>query len=91
MLKRLVFVAVTVGLVSACSSSPKPGSVTEHKAALAKVATLTAQADANPMLAPWGGPYGGVPPWDAVKADLFPGAFDLGLTLLLAEIDVVAE
>jgi len=63
---------------------------TAHRAALAEVAKLKTQADANPMLAAWKGPYGGVPPWDKAKADLFPKAFTLGLALLLAEVDAIA-
>jgi peptidyl-dipeptidase Dcp len=90
MRKLNLVAAITLGLNLACSSSPKPAFSAEHAAALAKVATLKPQADANPMLAAWGGPYGGVPPWDGVKADQFPAAFDLGLNLLLAEIDVIA-
>lgn len=34
---------------------------------------------ANPLLAPWTGPYGGVPPWDKVKPELFPAAFEAAL------------
>ena len=62
-----------------------------HRAAVAEVAKLTARADGNPMLAAWSGPYGGVPPWDRVKAESFPAAFELGLSLLLAEVAAVAE
>ena len=32
----------------------------------------TALADKNPMLAPWTGPYEGVPPWDKMDPELFP-------------------
>ncbi len=55
-----------------------------------EVARLRAEADTNPMLAPWTGPYGGVPPWDQVAVDKFGPAFTKGLALLLAEIDVIA-
>jgi hypothetical protein len=34
---------------------------------------------ANPLLADWTGPYGGVPPWDQVKPELFPGAFEVAI------------
>jgi len=64
---------------------------TAHRPADAEVAQLTARANDNPMLAPWSGPYGGAPPWDGVRAELFPAAFELGLALLLAEVDAIAE
>jgi peptidyl-dipeptidase Dcp len=97
---RLVFV-VTLALVSACgrSHTPSPvstgttaatGSEAAHRAAVAEVTKLTAKANENPMLAPWRGPYDGVPPWDQAKAGVFPGAFELGLSLLLAEVDAIA-
>jgi peptidyl-dipeptidase Dcp len=59
--------------------------------ARAEVARLAAEADRNPLLAAWTGPYGGVPPWDQVKTERFPAAFTTGLGLLQAEIDVIAH
>ena len=78
--------AMLVTGLAACSAAPKP-----DPALAAKVATLKAKADADPILAEWTGPFGGVPPWDKAKADQFPAAFQTGLDLLLAEIDVVAQ
>jgi hypothetical protein len=89
----------------ACTPAPGPGpqptastsptgstaaAVSPHDAARARVAELASRADANPTLAAFTGPYGGVPAWDKVKPDLFPAAFELGLALLLAEVDVIA-
>jgi peptidyl-dipeptidase Dcp len=61
-----------------------------HERAKAEVARLRAEADRDPMLAAWTGPYGGVPPWDKVKASLFPAAFDTGIRLRAAEVAVIA-
>ena len=33
----------------------------------------------NILLAEWTGPYDGVPPWDQVKPELFPQAFQFGI------------
>ncbi len=60
-------------------------------AAIADVKRLTALANQDPLLVDWSGPYGGVPPWDKLNAAAFPKAFELGLQLLLAEVDVIAE
>ena len=70
----------------ACATVPRP-----DPALAEKVSSLKAKADADPMLAEWTGPFGGVPPWDKAKADLFPAAFQTGLDLLLAEVDVIAQ
>jgi peptidyl-dipeptidase Dcp len=59
--------------------------------ALAEVKRLTEIADKDPLLAPWTGPYGGVPPWDKLDVAGFGKAFETGLALLLAEVDVIAE
>jgi len=52
--------------------------------------TLREQAASDPLLAPWSGPYGGVPPWDHVKVEGFGAAFTLGIELLRAEIASIA-
>ena len=62
-----------------------------HAAARAEVARLTTEADKNPLLAAWTGPYGGVPPWDKIKSDRFPAAFATGVALRAAEVDVIAN
>lgn len=46
---------------------------------------------ANPLLAPWTGPYGGVPPWDKVKPELFPAAFEAALAERKQDYDRIAN
>lgn len=103
--KRLALAVVALWLSSSCGPAPSglppaqpPKEVPKvtpnqdpHRAALAEVARLRALADKDPMLAEWTGPYGGVPPWDKVKAELFPKAFETGLALLLAEVEAIAQ
>ncbi|QYO66573.1 M3 family metallopeptidase [Leptolyngbya sp. 7M] len=45
---------------------------------------------ANPLLAEWVGPYGGVPPFDKVKVADFKPAIEAGMAESLAEIDKIA-
>ena len=82
---RSLICAATLVTAAACHYQ-KPG-----PAPSAEVTRLTALADADPMLAPWTGPHGGVPPWDKAKADLFPTSFQTGIDLLLAQIDDIAS
>ncbi len=49
-----------------------------------------AQAN-NPLLADWTGPYGGVPPWDKVKPELFPAAFEVSLAERAADYHKIAD
>ncbi|KQR84053.1 M3 family metallopeptidase [Sphingomonas sp. Leaf343] len=53
---------------------------------------VAAPAEAvNPLLADWDGPYGGVPPWDKVKPELFPAAFTAALAERAAEYRRIAD
>ena len=45
----------------------------------------------NPLLAEWKGPYGGTPPFDQVKPELFPAAFQAGIELRRAEIAAIVN
>ncbi len=45
----------------------------------------------NPLLAPWPGPHGGVPPWDRVQPALFTPAFEAAIAEERAEIAKIAE
>jgi peptidyl-dipeptidase Dcp len=53
--------------------------------------TATAAVASNALLQDWAGPYDGVPPWDQVKPELFPQAFQAGIDQLLSETDVIAD
>src|SRR5512134_45125 len=70
---------------------PKPAGPSAHATAFARVKRLTEIADKDPVLAAWTGPYGGVPPWDKLNVASFGKAFETGLALVLAEVDMIAE
>src|SRR5262245_4257527 len=65
---------------------PVDPAVEAHAQAKENVVRLRADAEKDPLLAPWTGSYGGVPPWDKVKTPLFPPAFTAGLALQTAEV-----
>ncbi|MFT4934883.1 MAG: peptidyl-dipeptidase Dcp [Pseudoalteromonas distincta] len=48
-------------------------------------------ADGSPLLAPWNGPYGGVPPFDQVKIADFAPALEAAMALELEEIEAIAS
>jgi peptidyl-dipeptidase Dcp len=45
----------------------------------------------NPLLAPWSGPHGGVPPFDQVKVEHFKPALESGMAAQLAEVEKIAN
>ncbi|CAN5607007.1 M3 family metallopeptidase [soil metagenome] len=50
-------------------------------------AAVVAEPAANPLLAAWAGPYGGVPPFDKVKVNDFKPALETAMAENLTEID----
>jgi len=47
--------------------------------------------ETNPLVAPWSGPFGGVPPFDKVKIEHFKPALEIAMAERLAEIDRIAD
>lgn len=45
----------------------------------------------NPLLQPWPGPYGGVPPWDQVRVDQLVDQFQVALKAAQQEIQAIAD
>ena len=56
----------------------------------AEAADMSTSKD-NPLLAPWTGPYGGVPPFDKAKVEYLAPALEAGMAEQLAEIDRIAN
>ena len=69
-----------------------PAPLASSAAPLASSAPVAAAAPApaNPLLAPWTGPYGGVPPFDKVLVSQLEPAIDQAMTLALAGVDRIA-
>lgn len=59
-------------------------------AARAAPSPTPATRDGNPLLAPWFGPYGGVPPLDRVRIEDFEPALQAGMALQRREIAAIA-
>jgi peptidyl-dipeptidase Dcp len=54
-------------------------------------AQTPAAANANPLLANWVGPYGGVPPFDRVQIAYFKPALETAMSENLAEVQKIAN
>ena len=56
------------------------------------MSTVTAPAaSANPLVAQWVGPYGGVPPFDKVRVEDFKPALEAAMAENLAEVERIAN
>jgi peptidyl-dipeptidase Dcp len=58
--------------------------------ALPALAGKDPKMTSNPLLAPWVGPHGGVPPFDHVTVPLLETAVEEGMRLHLKEVDAIA-
>lgn len=54
-------------------------------------ARANADAETNPLLADWEGPYGGVPPFDKVQVALFKPALESAMMQNLMEVEAIAK
>ena len=70
--------------VLGCNSVSNP----ENRAQAAQPAK---SVSSNPLLAPWTGPFGGLPPLDRVKIADFKPALEAAMAEELAEIDAIAN
>jgi peptidyl-dipeptidase Dcp len=50
-----------------------------------------AAASENPLIAPWSGPYGGVPPFDRVRVEDMKPALEEGMAMQLTEVEQIAS
>jgi peptidyl-dipeptidase Dcp len=64
-----------------------PGAAAPAAASAPKAMEATA---VNPLIAPWTGPYGGVPPFASVKVEHFKPALEAGMAAQLGAIDAIA-
>ncbi|MFM8480576.1 MAG: M3 family metallopeptidase, partial [Gammaproteobacteria bacterium] len=55
------------------------------------VTAATAATPTNPLLDPWAGPYGGVPPFDKASPALLAPALEAGMAAHLAELERIAN
>jgi len=58
---------------------------------MAKDGTASTGVGTNPLVAPWRGPYGGVPPWDQLRPELFSDAFTVAVVEERSEIEAIAS
>lgn len=87
----LVGVGLLIGSISPTlflgDASAAPPSSSQNASAPAASASM----NESPLLSPWAGPYGGVPPWNEVRADEFQAAFQSAIALAEQDVDAIAN
>lgn len=85
-MKRVLFTAAS-GLAMSLSM---PAAVNAQEAEMTTNGEMTS-AETNPLLAEWTGPFEGVPPWDQMAPEYFPGAFEAAMEEMRAEVQAVID
>ena len=81
--------ALSLSLLAGCGEQAADPKATTA-AAPAPAAAPAADVAANPMLAAWTGPYGGVPPFDQMRVDQVKPAMETAMAAHLKELDAIA-
>ena len=79
-------IAATAAMASAAADE----AAAEALAAPPQPAPAAVPVPDNVLLQPWPGPYDGVPPWDKVRIEQFPQAFQFGIDEQRREIEAIA-
>lgn len=85
---KLINLAATASLIALAAGLPALAA--EAPAKTEEAMTKHAVALDHPMLAPWAGDYGGLPPWDKVNVADFVPAFETAIAAAEAEIGAIA-
>ena len=81
-------------LAASCGGAPDQPPASPSAAAAAPGASVTASTTPksdNPLLAPWTGPYGGLPPFANVKVAHFRPALEAGMDAMRKEVAAIAD
>ncbi|MCM2371349.1 M3 family metallopeptidase [Aporhodopirellula aestuarii] len=82
---RTSFLMLSAGVLAA--AAPTASSAPNEPLVTASSETVME----SPLLAPWTGPYGGVPPFKSVRVDEFTAAFDFAIDAAKREIEAIAD
>ncbi|HXH53468.1 MAG TPA: M3 family metallopeptidase [Sphingomicrobium sp.] len=93
-MKRMMLAGTALAVLAGCTTTPAPDSVAVAPVAVEPaepVAPVQVPVPNNILLQEWAGPYDGVPPWDQVRPELFPEAFQFAIDEQLREALAVAN
>jgi peptidyl-dipeptidase Dcp len=90
-LKAILLGGAAVLSLAGCASTNSETPVTADTMIAAAPAEPAVTVPDNILLAEWTGPFAGVPPWDKVRPDLFPEAFQFAIDEQRREVLAVAD
>ena len=94
-MNRILLAGTAMLALSACATTPSAElpmvAQPAGQDAMPQVAPLVPPKPANPLLADWAGPYGGVPAWDQYNPSQFGEAFTYAIDLQRREIGAIVD
>ncbi|MCA1749112.1 MAG: M3 family metallopeptidase [Sphingomonadales bacterium] len=90
-MRHTLLTAASALSLAACATTMEEDATMASEAPATETAQAAEQPSANPLTAEWTGPYEGVPPWDEMRPELFPGAFEEAMDAMRAEIQAVID
>jgi peptidyl-dipeptidase Dcp len=95
-LKPILLASAAVLALAACTTADTVRTsavrIVEDAPVMAEAAPVAAApVSANPLLASWAGSYGGLPPFDQIRPELFPEALQTGIETRRAELAAIVD
>ena len=87
----LTTAALSAAMLMACSPKQEEQTKAPTSAEAPAEATTELAAQAKAITAEWTGPYGGVPPWDAIEPQYLDNALLAAMDAAQADIDAIAN
>jgi peptidyl-dipeptidase Dcp len=82
--------ALALTALTGCADQSSPDASAAREPAAAEPTSVAVTAE-NPMLAPWSGPYGGVPPFDQMQVNQVKPAMEAAMAAHLKQLDEIAN
>ena len=86
---RIGCCSLLLASISICKAEPTPESPALETNG--KTVSNNSETSNSVLIKPWTGPYGGVPPWNEVRAEDFNEAFEDAIQMASDEISVIAN
>ena len=91
-MRKMLITILMAAIAAGCTSTRDTADTAATPEPQAEVVPAAAPVvEENPLLQPWVGPYGGVPPFDKVRVEDFKPALETAMAENLAEIDRIAN
>ncbi len=91
MIKQMLLAGSALVALAGCATVREDAAVATEAVPSAPAETAAVAVPNNPLLGEWTGPYDGVPPWDQVKPELFPEAFQFAIDEQRREYQAIAN